>query len=822
MRARLLVIVLVSAGLSAPNERAHAQSAPGDAQSLPPIVVSPSAAKPKPRVARTAPRTQRAARPAPAPRVAETPAAAPAASPALYPNTPIPGSGTDPDKVPAFVNTVDARQIETTKSANIADALQRFVPSVVVNEVAGNPFQPNVQFRGFVASPVSGTPQGLAVYQNGIRINEAFGDTVNWDLIPTAAIQSVAVIANNPAFGLNALGGAINITMKNGFDYHGAEIDTMAGSYGRIQSSAQWGKQYDNWAVYGALEGVHDSGFRNFSSSDLKRFYGDIGYRNDVSEFHLNMGAASNFIGATTTTPAELLDQFWGATYTSPQSTANQVGYLNFLGKVEATPTWTIEGSAHVRVFDQHTVDANTTGTRPCGADPALLCFGDSVAPANGLNGVQLANPFNPDAILGEIDRTYTQSTTAGVGVQATNSDQLFGHNNKFVVGTSFNSSVSHFNAIPELGTIGPNFVVTGSGIFLGQSGSPVSIGPVDLRTTNQYTGLYALDSFDVTNALTVTAGGRFNLANIVLQDLIGTSLNGSDTFSHFNPLIGATYKIIPGLSAYAGYSEANRAPTPLELECADPAHPCIIASFLVSDPPLKQVISQTVEGGFRGSQDLSVGTLGWKLGVYRTENTDDILAIPSPVLQGFGYFQNVGSTRRQGVEAEVTLKSKVLQFFASYALVDARFLNALQVGSNSPFADANGNVQILPGNVIPAIPRNRVKTSVDYSATDKLTIGGDALLVSSQYFVGDESNQFPKLPGYAVFNLHGSYQIDKNFQVYARVDNILDNRYATYGTFFDTGAIPNISNGGAPFTDPRSLSPSRPRVYYAGLKVTF
>ena len=164
----------------------------------------------------------------------------------------------------------------------------------------------------------------------------------------------------------------------------------------------------------------------------------------------------------------------------------------------------------------------------------------------------------------------------------------------------------------------------------------------------------------------------------------------------------------------------------------------------------------------------------------------------------------------------------QVLQFFASYALVDARFLNALELASNSPFADANGNIQVLPGNVIPAIPRNRVKASVDYSVTDALKIGGDALLVSSQYFFGDESNQFPKLPGYAVFNLHGSYQIDKTFQVYARVDNILDNRYATFGTFFDTSAIPNISNGGAPFTDPRSLSPARPRVYYAGLKVTF
>ena len=820
MGARSVVFgVLAVAGLSLGNEPAHAQNPPGNVQALPPIVISPAQPKPRSGAARTAERrTPRPSSTRPTPRVAVTPSP----SPALYPTTPVPGSGIDVEKVPASVNIVSANQIDRLRSANISDALQQYVPGIVVNEVSGNPFQPNVQFRGFVASPVSGTPQGLAVYQNGVRINEAFGDTVNWDLIPTAAIQSIAVVTNNPAFGLNALGGAINVQMKNGFIYHGAEIDTMGGSFGRVQSSAQWGKQYDQFAVYGALEGLHDDGFRNFSASNVRRFYGDVGYKNDTSEFHLNMGAADNNFGATATAPIELLQQYWGATYTSPQTTNNRVGYVNLTGKVEATPTWTIEGSAHARLFDQNVLDANATGTQPCAADPALLCFGNGVAPANGLNGAQLADPFDPGAVLGERDRTTTRSTTTGVTLQATNSDQLFGHTNKFVLGASFDSSVTHFSASAELGTIAPNFVVSGSGIFLGQSGSPVSIGPVDLRATNQYSGIYALDTFDVTNAFSITAGGRFNDARIRLEDQIGTALNGNQTFDRFNPIIGGTYKIVPGLTAYAGYSEANRAPTPLELGCADPARPCLIAAFLVSDPPLKQVVARTEEAGLRGTKDLSIGTLGWKLGVFRTDNTDDILAIPSPLLQGFGYFQNVGSTRRQGIETEVTLKSSKVQLYASYALVDARFLDALQVGSNSPFADANGNVQILPGNRIPAIPRNRVKAGIDYSITDAFKVGGDALFVSSQYFVGDESNQAQRVPSYAVFNLRGFYQIDKTFQVYARADNILDNRYATYGTFFNTAAVPNFANGGAPFTDPRSLSPARPRAFYAGLKATF
>jgi outer membrane receptor protein involved in Fe transport len=805
MGARYVLVASASIGLASGIGAVRAQDTPGGAQQLPPIVVS-SGDKPNAKRGHSenAPRRIRPTVP-------------------VYPTTPLAGAGIDPDKVAASINSInpiDANLIKQTGSLSVSDSLVKYVPGITLNEVSGNPFTPDVQFRGFTASPVAGTPQGLAVYQNGVRINEAFGDIVNWDLIPTAAIKSLDLVTNNPAFGLNALGGAVVMQMKDGFNYHGAEIDTMGGSFGRVQSSLQWGKQIDNFAVYGALEGVHDDGFRNFQTSNVRRFYGDIGTKSDNAEFHINLGVADNDFGAAATTPAELLQQYWGATYTTPQTTTNKAGYVNLTGKVDVTPTWTLEGTAHARLFNQNTQDGNPTDTQPC-TDPTMLCFGNSSTPANGLNGAQLSNPFAPDAILGEIDRTTTKTTSTGFSLQATNTDQLFGHNNQFVVGTSFDYHVTNFTASAELGTIGTDYVVSGSGIFLGPSGSPTSIGPVDLRATNQYTGFYALDTFDVTRAFSITAGGRYNIANINLQDQLGGALNGNDTYTRFNPIIGGTYKITSGLTAYAGYSEANRAPTPLELGCADPNNPCIIATFLVADPPLKQVVSHTLEAGLRGTQDLSIGSLGWKLGVYRADNTDDILAIPSAV-QGFGYFQNVGSTRRQGVEAEATLKADKLQLTGSYTFLDARFLNALTLGSpNSPFADANGNIQVLPGDQIPSLPRNIFKARVDYSVTDAFKVGADALFVGSQYFAGDDSNQFPKLPSYTVFNLHASYQVNKNVQIYARADNILDNQYATYGTFFDTTSLPNFATGNA-FTDPRSLSPARPRALYAGMKITF
>jgi outer membrane receptor protein involved in Fe transport len=813
MGVRVLLLASVSAVLVAENGLAYAEDSGSYTTELPAVEVSPPKTEAKPGQRTRSGSAARVVRPA----------VQPVTRLRVYPTTPLatPSTALAVDKVPSSINFVDSSQIERTDSLNVTDALLHSVPAININEVAGNPFQPSVDFRGFVGSPVAGTPQGLAVYQNGVRINEAFGDTVNWDLIPTAAIKSIAVVTNNPAFGLNALGGAVTVQMKDGFGYQGAEINTMGGSYNRIQSSAQWGKQADSFAVYGALEGVHDDGFRNFSPSEVKRFYGDVGYRNENAEFHLNMGVADNKFGAATTVPIELLQQYWGATYTTPQTTANQVAYANLTARVEINPTWTFEGVAHVRAFGQQTVDANPTGAQPCAADATLLCFNDNSTPANGLNGMQLANPFAPDALLGEIDRTSTRSTTGGFSVQATNTDQLFGHDNRFVVGTSIDSSVSRFIASGELGTVASNYVISGSGIFLGQSGNPVSIGPVSLRTTNQYTGVYVLDTFDVTKAFSITAGGRFNDARIALQDQIGTQLNGNETFDRFNPIIGGTYKITSELTAYAGYSEANRAPTPLELGCADPARPCIVAAFLVSDPPLKQVVSRTVEAGFRGTREMNVGTLEWKLGGFRATNTDDILAIPDPVLQGFGFFQNVGSTRRQGIEAEAKLKSSAFQLYASYTFIDARFLDALQLGSNSPFA-VDGNVQVVPGDQIPAIPRHLVKAGFDYFVTDAFKVGADAVFVSSQFLVGDDSNQAPKLPAYTVFNLHASYQINKSLQVYGKINNVFDNRYATYGTFFDTGALPNFANGGAAFTDARSVSPALPRAFYAGLKMTF
>ena len=793
---------------------------------------------------RTAP-SRRVSAPAPSPPSSPAPAPQLPAFQAVAP-TPVTGLGIDRDKVPAMVQTLPAQDFSRDYSPNVVETFVQRIPGVTTNNVQGNEFATDLRYRGFAASPLQGTPQGLAVYMQGIRINEAFGNTVNWDLIPKVAIGRSDIWTNNPAFGLNALGGAISFQMKDGFTYSGTEFDASGGSYGRVGGSLQYGVRNGEWGLYLAAEGLKDDGWRYQSPSRLARFYGDLGWKGTDAEIHLVTSAADNFFGVIGPTPIELLANDYRAIYTWPQTTKNQAALVALNGRYSVTDHWTVQSNLYYRRFNQQHVDGNAAELERCSGaakNPLFntLCLENDAFPQPrppaadfqvlNQNGQPIPCPpgvGNTCATTpwGTVDRTFTKGLTTGASLQALNDDKVLGHDNYFVIGASVDRSKIGFLGNSELGFIypdlfvGPNAAVPGTGQIIHTAGN-IGFSPVSLAAWQTYYGAYFNETFDLTNRLSVTAGGRYNLAAIDMSDLLGTSpeLNSSLTYARFNPVTGFTYKILPDLMTfYAGYSEANRIPTPLELGCSNPQKPCLLEGFLVSDPPLQQVVAKTVEAGLRGNINTASGRGDWKLGLFHTDSQNDIIQVAS-VLQGRGVFQNVPLTRRQGLEAGANYQTGQYLVYANYAFIDATYQFSGKLASpNNPFADANGDIFVTPGKQIPGIPRHQVKGGVDYWITPELKLGTDVIWVSSQWFIGDDANQNPKLADYWVANLHGSYQLTKEWQIYGVINNLFNRKFATFGTFFDTQstvavAIPNV------LTDPRMVTPAQPLSVYVGMR---
>jgi iron complex outermembrane receptor protein len=717
--------------------------------------------------------------------------------------SPVAGSGIDRDKVPANVpQPMRSQDFEHSKAPDLLQALTRSLPFTSLENQAGNPYQQDFNYRGFVASPVPGTPQGIAVYQNGVRINEAYGDVVNWAFLPEVAINKLTLQPNNPVFGLNAIGGAVSIDMKNGFNYHGTQVDGLGGMYGRVTGSVQSGMQNGGLSIYAAADATNDRGWRDHSSSSyLRRMYTDLGAKGEQAEFHVMFTGADNMLGAVAATPLQLLNQRWSSVYTWPQTTRQQLAFGQATGAWAPTDNLSFQGVGYYRVLWQGHVDGNNTDAQPCDPDGDLagqFCIGGDDTAIN--RSVATPNSLSPDAFLGEIDRNWTQSHSYGGTVQAVSTGRVFAHDNHLVVGVSYDHGNTNFNGNSELGTIDGGLFVQGTGVFIDQPDAGLS--PVNLLAKNTYTGIYATDTFDVTSALSVTGGARFNVAQINLQDWTGTNplLTSNNHYDRLNPVIGATYKFSPALAAYAGYSEANRAPTPLELGCADPLHPCMIDNFLIADPALHQVVSRTYETGVRGNLgvDPKTGRLSWGLGVFRTSTTNDIINVASALVPNFGYFQNAAKTRRQGIEAKVDYTVDRVHFYANYTFIDATYQSAMTLQSpNNPAADADGNIEVRPGNRIPALPSQRFKAGFEHNVTDAWTLGADLNVIGSQYLLHDDSNQNAKVPAYWTVNVHTSYQLTENVQIYGLIQNLFDQRYYSIGTFVNTAGFTSATPGG-------------------------
>ena len=742
--------------------------------------------------------------------------------------SPLPGTPIDANKIAGEVETLSVPDLTRDRQSDVLpNAIATQLSSVNLNDEQGSQFQPDFVYRGFEASPISGVAEGIAVYQDGVRLNESFGDNVNWDLVPEFAVNRFTLQSNNPVFGLNDLGGAVTLEMKNWLDFQGTQAELSGGSFGNATGDAEYGARFGDFGVYFGIGATHDDGFRYQSPTTLRQAYGDLAYQKGPLTLHLSVSGALNDIAAVGPTPVEMLAQDRRSVFTYPQAMRNEAGLVQFHGTYQINDAFALSFNSYFRHFHQRLIDGNTTDVGYCDNDASQLCLeGNNDYPDDALydtaGNTVPANALPAGATPGETDFTRTNTDSTGAAVQTSFAAPIAGHANNFVAGGSIDYGMTNYAAYGELGSLQPNLDVIGSGVVIDQSQSPTAQPPIEtpvnVDARNTYGGLYAIDVFDITPALSWTLSGRLNTAQITLIDRLSGGLNGSHGFTRFNPGTGLAYKIWDQMTVYAGYSESNRAPTAGELSCADPTSPCLLDAFLVSDPNLKQVVSRNYEFGLRGAfaTGFLPGKFSWNASVYRTDASNDILLLATDI-NGFGYFQNAGTTRHQGVELRLGYTDTRWKLAASYSYLEATFRNPQILSSNSPSADTNGLIYVQPGNQVPVNPSNRLTLSGDYAATSAWSVGVDVRLQSGEYLVGDESNQQPKLPSYATVNLRSAYQINAQFALFGEIQNLFDRDYYTYGSFTELDGLPpnfNLSN-------PRTYSPAPGRLYFAGLRAS-
>jgi outer membrane receptor protein involved in Fe transport len=784
--------------------------------------------------------------------------------------TPLPGVEMPLSEVPTPVQTATSRDIDGSGAVAISDFLNRRMTSVFVNEIQNNPFQPDVNYRGYTASPLLGTPQGLSVYMDGVRMNQPFGEVVSWDLIPRLAIASTTLIpGSNPVFGLNTLGGALSLQTKTGRSAPGTTVEATYGSNTRRMVEFEHGGERSSaglqWYVAGSLFG--DDGWRDDSGSDVRQIFGKIGWRDlTVSAAHANNSLTGNGLQ-----DVQLLATDRAGVYTKPDTTDNRSTLLNVAFAHAIRPTLTLNAHGYFRDIRTNTINGDINEDsldqsvyQPNAAErAALAAAGYTGVPASGLDAGNTPFPSLRcigNALLGDdpaetcnglINRTQSRQHNAGASVQATRRDVVAAGVNVFTAGGAVDHSATSFGQASELGYLNPDRSVTGVGAFGdGVTGGSVDGVPFDTRVDLDGTittwSIYATDTLPLGSRAHLTLSGRYDRSSIDNRDRIHPddsveSLSGDHLFQRFNPAAGVTVAVSRALGVYANFGAASRAPTAIELGCANPDQPCKLPNAMAGDPPLDEVITRTVEGGVRGT----IGRVNWNAGMFRSTNHDDILFVTSEQ-SGFGYFRNVDDTRRQGIELGIQGRFSRLTAGAGYTYLRATFasaetLNGESNSTNDEGRGLDGTIDVEPGDRLPLTPAHVFKAYGDLQVTRRVTLDVDLLAVGSSYARGNEDNGHEPdgvyyLGGgtsgaYAVVNLGARVRVNSWLDAVGQIDNVFDADYATAAQLGPTGLtaagtfvarpLPAV-NGEFPVRQTTFLAPGAPTRGWIGARVHF
>jgi outer membrane receptor protein involved in Fe transport len=701
--------------------------------------------------------------------------------------TPVHGIGLPTTRIPSNVQVFTAARAQSAPGGDVAALLNERAAGVQVSDAQAGTFQPDLLFRGFAASPLLGASEGLAVYQDGVRMNDPFGDTMQWDIVPSAAIASINLMpGSNPLFGLNALGGALSIRTKNGFDHPGLRASVATGSFARHRLDLETGAHGRSFGYYIAGSLLDEDGWRDFSPSAIRRVFADAAWRGSGSAVNVSLTAASNDLTGNGPAPLPLLDEDRSAVFTHPDRTDTDLAILTVNARRHAGAATLLEGVGYYRhgrtaTFNGDAADDDEDETD----DNAALVF-------DAVNHI-----------------SHTRTRAAGVTGQITRAAPLGGRDNHFVAGAGLDAAGTRFDFAAELAQLTADRGTTRTGLFEDDEF-------VNVHTRVVTGSAFAANAWSPSSAVTLTASARFNWTALRLRDRIGTALNGDHRFRRLNPAFGATYQATSRVNVFGSYTQSSRVPTPVELTCADPEDPCRLPNAFVSDPPLKQIVAATWEGGLRGAS----APWQWAIAAFTTASSDDIVFVSSGRLRGEGHFENIERTRRRGIEATLQYERDGIAAFAAYTLQHATFGADLRIASRFHPEAVDAEVEVEDGDRLPGVPVHSAKAGVTAAVGGRLTLGVNVRAQSGQFLRGDEPNLLPELPGFAAVNALARARITRRIAAVAEAHNLFDGRFYTFGALGDAEPVLPVLNEG--FDDPRFYSPSAPRAVWAGLEIRF
>jgi len=784
------------------------------------------------------------------------------------------GATLEQSKVPYPVQTGSAEALENMNSLSVADFLQQSLTSVSLNDAQNNPLQPDIQYRGFTASPLLGLAQGLAIYQQGVRVNEPLGDAVNWDLIPQSAIASLTLSGGaNPLYGLNTLGGALVLEMKNGFDHEGAQVEISSGSFGRSQASVEYGGNAGSLAWFASLEHFKEDGWRQYSDSEALNFYSSVGWRSEFSELNLNYQYGDSELIGNGSSPIELLEINRAAIFTGPDVTENNLHAFSLDYAHDVSSSISFGGNLFLRHNETDSFNGDGSEFSVCSfsTGPGLIAgledddleevglefeqvcgsqFDDSDGLEDFINSVAMdlgdeeafdIEGFDNDELSGTgvladdaiNNLSNREQTSSGADFQWTLQNSLFALPGQLIAGGSYYLGESAFDAVVELSAIDPQTrLTTGLG-----TGTFVDAEATSIDTTTESSSLYFSQTLDVAERIALTASARLNSTRVQLQDRSGVrpELNGNHRFTAFNPALGLTWQYGETQNFYANISRSSRAPTPIELACNegvfdlavqyaleagedpdDVDFECRLPNAFLADPPLEDVVAESFEIGIRGE----IASLLFSLGGFHTINHDDILFQTTG--RQTGLFANVDKTRRQGIESMLAGQWGKLNWRASYSYISATFGDEFSALSpNHDFASQTGEIQVQSGDRLPGIPEHQFKLISNYTLLPDLDLGFDLIGNGNQYLRGDESNQLDPIDGYIVVNLRARYRLADSFELFAHIENLLDEEYETFGLLGEEPGeldVPIIED----LSVPVFLGAAQPRAGFIGFRYRF